>query len=186
MRAVEDADAAADDRALVLVQGPRESGSRSEIVPVRLVRPQRVPQSTEIHFAQIGGRFEIDDFHGDVRRRSDLDLSVIVVPQTEIQHEAVAQAPIVLNEPAVLIHLRVVRWRAKRSAQRLRDIREQIGIRLKGERGVLRVQAPAGFPHETEPRLEEMPLETPTELLLDAVRGALHIQISDLGVAKRS
>ena len=162
VRAVEIPDAAADDRSLVLVQGPRESGSRPEIVPVRLIRPQRVPQRTEVHFAQIGGRFEIDDLHGDVRRRSDLDLPVVVVAQAEIQHEAVAQAPIVLEEPAVLIHVRVVRRRAKRRAQRLRDVREQIGIGLIRERRVLRVQASPGFSHEAEPRLHEMPLEAPS------------------------
>ena len=124
VRAIENPDAAADDRSLVLVQGPRESDSRTEIVPVRLVRSQRVPQRTEIHFAQVGRRLVIDDLHWDVRRRSDLDLLVIVVPEAKIQHEAVAQTPIVLNEHAVLIHGRVVRWRSKRRAQRLGDVRE--------------------------------------------------------------
>ena len=69
MRAVEHPDAAADNGSLVLVQSPRESGSRREIVPVRLMRSQRVSKGTEVHFAQIGGRFVIDDLHGDVGRR---------------------------------------------------------------------------------------------------------------------
>ena len=88
---------------LIFAQRPRKSHSGSNVIAVRLVRPPWISFWPKVQLAQIGWILQVDEFHLNGRRGKHLGDPVVVPAQAEVQDEVVAQAPIVLNEYAVLV-----------------------------------------------------------------------------------
>src|SRR5207237_10682356 len=154
--AIHHANAAAHHRLTLRIERQREAGARSDVHrSIRLVRLQRIQRRAEVHLPQIGWRREVDDLHREVGRRHELDGTVIVVADTEVQHETAADAPVVLKESAELVHVRLVRWRAERGPDEAWNVGEQIGLVLELEYGIFRIAAAAGLAGPANASLQE-------------------------------
>ena len=179
---VEITQTAPNDCCLIGPQRPRKSHPGTKVIAVRLVGLQWISFRPKVHQAQIGRILQVDEFHRDIRRGRHLGDPVIVPAQAEVQDEPAAQAPIVLNERTVLVHVRTVRRRAVRGVMRVHDVRESVGIVVVGECGIFRIDVTAGLAHEAESRLHEMPLIATAEFLLETVGRTRHVQ--DFGVRR--
>src|SRR5438552_14676370 len=100
MGAEQDADAAAQHGLTLLADGPGKACARTEVIPVRVVGFLWIAKRAEVQFPKIASRFHIDDLRIGARRGPDADRRVVVIAQSEVQHELLVHPPIVLNESA--------------------------------------------------------------------------------------
>src|SRR5262245_27606325 len=109
MRTKEKADPATNDGLAFFAQGPREPGTRTEIEVIGIIGFVGVAKSSEIHLSQIGCGFEVNNLRSSARCGLDLHDHVVVVAKAKIKDETLVDPPIVLNKPAKLVEVPVMR-----------------------------------------------------------------------------
>src|SRR5438094_987894 len=109
MRTEQDADAATQHGLVLFADRPRKTRARTEVISVRIIGFLRITKWTKIQFAEVGCRFDVHDLRVCIRGRPDAYRRVVVVPQSEVQNEALVDPPIVLNESAEFVKVPVMR-----------------------------------------------------------------------------
>ncbi len=109
MTGIHDADAAADDGLLVCFVS--ETEPRSEIDPAVIVDGPilRTPWAEVESHQTVGGRLQILVRDRNRPGRRDHVIRVEVVAQADVEHELRRNSPVILDEPADLVHPSLVR-----------------------------------------------------------------------------
>src|SRR5262245_2458111 len=99
MRTEQKPDSTAYNCLASFVECPRESCTRSEVEVVRIIRLIWIAKTAEVHFPQIGRRFEIDNLRRRARGRIDFHDEVIIVTKAKVHNEALVHAILTLCAP---------------------------------------------------------------------------------------
>src|SRR3982751_1089328 len=100
----EHSDATANDGGARAIDGPGKSGARGEVHLVVVNRLVQRARRAEIHFADVGRVVQIVDLRGVVRIQGLVAKpGIVVVAQTQVEYDAIADAPVVLDEAAELV-----------------------------------------------------------------------------------
>ena len=167
----EHADATANDGRARAIDGPGKSGARGEVHLVVVNRLVQRARRAEIHLANVGRIAQIVDLRRVVWIQGLVAKpGIVVVAETQVEHEPIADAPVVLEEAAELVDPRAMGRIAHREQEVVRLVRQKVVEVGEGKPVRLRIRLEANLACPAEPELHRVGSHEAGHLLVQVVR----------------